>query len=217
MKMNTNSPSRPAVVAALPQTSFLQRTLQRLSGTQCLTVGEEECAPVAVIAIQKYLSEQSDAQQQSDCYSYDVTVTDGAWRAKCFLHPSLKHLVHSNTLRTGDDVRITQCSFIYNERVLGHGYVCIKEVRCGAGRSALLRGVRDVSSLPLLVKQGMEMNLSLQSDVPLQVSRRHYLSLWNNDDPEGDIWISGPLSSDTVLDGKILPPGLYWLPRDMTC
>lgn len=201
--MITNSPSSPAVVAALPQESFLQRTLERLSGTQCLTVREEKCAPVAVIAIQKYLSEQN-AAQQTDCYSYDVTVTDGVWRAKCFLHPSLNHLVHTNTLRTGDDIRITQCSFIYNERVLGHGYVCIKEVRCGAGRSVLLQSVQDVSSLPLLVKRGMEMSLSLQSDVPLQVSRRHYLPLWNNDDPEGDIWISGPLASDTVLDGKIL-------------
>lgn len=190
-------------MAALPQTSFLQRTLEGLSGTQCLTVREEECAPVAVIAIQKYLSEQSNAQQ-TECYSYDVTVTDGAWRAKCFLHPSLNHLVHTNTLRTGDDIRITQCSFIYNERVLGHGYVCIKEVRCGAGRSVLLQSVQDVSSLPLLVKRGMEKSLRLQSDVPLQVSRKHYLSLWNDDDPEGDVWISGSMSSDTVVDGKIL-------------
>lgn len=195
--------SSPVVVAALPQASFLRRTLEGLSATQCLTVREEECAPVAVIAIQKYLSEQSDAQL-TDCYSYDVTVTDGACRAKCFLHPSLNHLVYTNTLRTGYDIRITQCSFIYNERVLGHGYVCIKEVRCGAGRSALLQSVQDVSSLPLLVKRGMEMSLSLQSDVPLQVSRKHYLSLWNNDDPEGDVWISEPLSSDAVLDGKIL-------------
>lgn len=189
-------------MAALAQTSFLQRTLEGLSGKQCLTVREEECAPVAVIAIQKYLSEESNAQQ-TECYSYDVTVTDGTWRAKCFLHPSLNPLVHTNTLRTGDDIRITQCSFIYNERVLGHGYVCIKEVRCGAGRSALLQSVKDISSLPLLVKRGMEMSLQLQSDVPLQVSRKHYLSLWNNDDPEGDVWISGSISSDTVVDGKI--------------
>lgn len=200
--MESNSPSIPAVAAALPQASFLQRTLDGLSGTQCLRLREEECAPVAVIAIQKYLSEQNDAQQP-DCYSYDVTVTDGAWRAKCFLHPSLNHLVHVNALRTGDDIRITQCSFVYNERILGHGYVCIKEVRCGAGRSVVLQRVRDVASLPLLVKQGMEGSLALQSDVPLQVSRKHYLPLWNNDDPEGDVWISGSLSSDTVLDGKL--------------
>lgn len=201
--MESNLPIVPAVAAALPQASFLRRTLDRLSGTQCLGLREEECAPVAVVAIQKYLSEQSDAQQP-DCYSYDVTVTDGAWRAKCFLHPSLNHLVHTNTLRTGDDVRITRCSFVYNERILGHGYVCIKEVRCGAGRSLVLQRVRDVASLPLLVKQGMEWSLALQSDVPLQLSRKHYLSLWNNDDPEGDVWTPGSLSSDTVLDGKLL-------------
>lgn len=201
--MTTDSPSSRAVVVALPQISFLQGTLDELSGTQCLTVRKEECAPVAVVAIQKYLSEQSDAQQ-TDCYSYDVTVTDGTWRAKCFLHPSLNRLVHTNTLRTGDDICITQCSFIYNERVLGHGYICIKEVRCGAGRSVLLQSVPDANSLPFLLKRGMEMSLPLQSDVPLQVSRKHYLSLWNNDDPEGDIWMSAPLSSDTVVDGKML-------------
>lgn len=201
--MESNPSSMPSVVTALPQVSFLQMTLEGLSDTRCLKVREEECAPVAVIAIQKYLSEQSDGQQP-DGYSYDVTVTDGAWRAKCFLHPSLNHLVHTNTLRTGDDVRITQCSFVYNERILGHGYVCVEEVICGAGRSAILRGVEDVSSLPILVKQGMEGSVLLQSDVPLQVSRKHYLSLWNNDDPVGDIWMTGSLSSDAVLDGKIL-------------
>lgn len=212
--MTTNSPSSPAVVGAFPQASFLQKTLDRLSGTLCWTGRKEECAPVAVIAIQKYLSEKSDAQQ-TGCYNYDVTVTDGAWRAKCFLHPSLNHLVHTNTLRTGDDIRITQCSFVYNERVLGHGYVCLREVRCCGGRSVLLQSVQDVSSLPLLVKRGMEMSLSLQSDIPLQVSRKHYLSLWNNADPEGDVWMAGSLSSDTVVDGKRFS-GLYFLSRDMT-
>lgn len=201
--MENNSSSISSVATGSPQASFLQRTLEGLSRTQCLKLQAEEAAPVAVIAIQKYLSEQTDGQQPHN-YSYDVTVTDGVWRAKCFLHPSLNRLVHTNVLRTGGDIRITQCSFVYNERILGHGYVCVEEVRCGAERSVVLGRVKDVSSLPMLVKQGMERSVVLQSDVPLQVSRKHYLSLWNNDDPEGDIWISGSLSSDTVLDGEIL-------------
>lgn len=187
--------------AGLFPASFLQRTLERLSSTQCLKVNTEEQAPVAVIALQRYLSVQTEGQ---DSYSYDVTVTDGVWRAKCFVHPSVNHLVHTNILRTGTDISITQCSFVYNERRLGHGYICIEKLRCGAERSALLPRIKDVSSLPMLVKQGMERSVVLQSDVPLQVSRKHYLSLWNNDDPEGDIWTSGCPSSDTVLDGEIL-------------
>uniref|UniRef100_A0A3B4H4A5 RPA1 related single stranded DNA binding protein n=1 Tax=Pundamilia nyererei TaxID=303518 RepID=A0A3B4H4A5_9CICH len=166
---------------------------------QSLKLKTEEAAPVAVIALQRYLSEQTKGQQL-DSYSYDVTVTDGVWRAKCFLHPSLNHLVHSNSLKTGSEISITQCSFVYNERRLGHGYICIEQLRCAAKRSAVLARVNTVSSLPILVKQGMERSVVLQSDVPLQVSRKHYLSLWNNDDPEGDIWISGSPSADTVLD-----------------
>ncbi|XP_029957715.1 RPA-related protein RADX isoform X2 [Salarias fasciatus] len=46
----------------------------------------------------------------------------------------------------------------------------------------------------------MERSAVLQSDAPLQLSRKHYLSLWNNDDPEGDMWRSGSSSSVTVLD-----------------
>ncbi|XP_042354548.1 RPA-related protein RADX [Plectropomus leopardus] len=200
--MEDNS-SSSSVVTGFSQTPFLQRTLERLSSSQSLKVNTEEAAaaaPVAVLALQRYLSEQTEGQQLSDSYSYDVTVTDGVWRAKCFLHPSLNHLVHTNILRTGIDVSITQCSFVYNERRLGHGYMCIEKLTCGAESSVLLTRMKDVSSLPLLVKHGMERSVLLQSDAPLQVSRKHYLSLWNNDDPEGDIWTSGCPSSDTVLD-----------------
>lgn len=193
-----------SAVTGPAQVSFLQRTLERLSSTQCLKLTAEEASPVAVIALQRYLSEQTEGQQQPDSYSYDVTLTDGVWRAKCVVHSSLNHLVHRNTLRTGADISITQCSFVYNERRLGHGYMCIEKLRCGAGRSEVLSRVKDVSALPMLVKHGMERSTVLQSDVPLQVSRKHYLSLWNNDDPEGDMWTSGCPSSDTVLDGEIL-------------
>ncbi|XP_069002863.1 RPA-related protein RADX [Embiotoca jacksoni] len=198
--MEDNS-SCPSMVAGLCPASFLQRTLERLS--QCSRVQTEQAAPVAVIALQRYLSEQSDEQQQQillDSYSYDVTITDGVWRAKCFVHPSLNPLVHRNVLRTGTDISIAQCSFVYNERRLGHGYICIEKLRCTGERSAVLLRMRDVSSLPMLVKHGMERSVLLQSDVPLQVSRKHYLSLWNNDDPEGDVWTSGSPSSDAVLD-----------------
>lgn len=167
-----------------------------------MKLSAEEAAPVAVIALQRYLSEPGDGSQPLDSFSYDATVTDGLWRIKCFIHPSLNHLVHRNLLRTGTDIRITQCSFVYNERRLGHGFIRIEDVSCGSGSSAVLPRVEDVRSLGMLVKPGMERSMLLHSDVPLQPSRKHYLPLWNNDDPEGDAWSSAPPPCDAVLDGE---------------
>ncbi|XP_058482988.1 RPA-related protein RADX [Solea solea] len=199
--MRSTDDNSSSCSSAVSPASFLQRTLQRLSSTQSLTLKADEEAPVAVITLQRYLCDHSEGQQQHPhSYSYDMTVTDGLWRAKCYIHPCLNHLVHTNTLRTGADISITQCSYVYNEKRLGHGFICIEKVRCCAENSALLPRIKGASSLPLLVKQGMERSVELQSDVPLQVSRKHYLPLWNNDDPEGDIWTSASSSADTVLD-----------------
>ncbi|XP_034034633.1 RPA-related protein RADX isoform X2 [Thalassophryne amazonica] len=180
------------------EASFLQRLMEQLSSTQTVKLSSKDEVPVAVIGLQRYLSEQNQANQND---SFDVTVTDGVWRAKCVLGCALNHLVHRSILKIGSDINITQCSFVYNERILGHGYICIEKLVCGAQRSALLFSpLKDVTSLPMLIKQGMEMSTLLQRDAPLQVARKHYLALWNNDDPEGDIWMSGRPSSDTVLD-----------------
>uniref|UniRef100_A0A3P9H9U4 RPA1 related single stranded DNA binding protein n=1 Tax=Oryzias latipes TaxID=8090 RepID=A0A3P9H9U4_ORYLA len=171
-----DSSSCSSLVPTPSQASFLQRTLERLSSAQCLKFGSDQEEPVAVVALQRYLSERTDYRdEQLHSYSYDVTVTDGVRRVKCFLHASLNHLVHSNTLRTGGDIFISQCSFLFSESRLGHGYMCIEKLRCG--RSVVLH-----------------------RDVPLQLSRKHYLPLWNNVDPEGDMWISGAPPSDAVLD-----------------
>ncbi|KAM9384316.1 RPA-related protein RADX [Pholidichthys leucotaenia] len=201
MEENSSCSSK---VTGLPQASTLQKTLEQLSSAPGLRLRPEAAAPVAVVALQRYLSEptggQQQQQQQPDSYSYDVTVTDGVWRAKCLLHPSLNHLVHKNNLRTGTDIRILLCSFVYNERRLGHGYICIEKISCCVETSSVLTRINDVTLLPLLVKDGMERNVALQSDVPLQVNRKHYLSLWTNDYPEGNIWTSASPSADMVLD-----------------
>uniref|UniRef100_A0A8C7ZR91 RPA1 related single stranded DNA binding protein n=1 Tax=Oryzias sinensis TaxID=183150 RepID=A0A8C7ZR91_9TELE len=197
-----DSSSCSSLVPTPSQASFLQRTLERLSSAQCLKFGSDQEEPVAVVALQRYLSERTDYRdEQLHSYSYDVTVTDGVRRVKCFLHASLNHLVHSNTLRTGRDIFISQCSFLFSESRLGHGYMCIEKLRCGGARSsAVLARIKDVSLLPMLVRHGMERSVVLHSDVPLQLSRKHYLPLWNNVDPEGDMWISGAPPSDAVLD-----------------
>ncbi|XP_077360921.1 LOW QUALITY PROTEIN: RPA-related protein RADX [Festucalex cinctus] len=185
----------------IPRPSFLRRTMAQLSTGRYLQPTEESEAEasVAVVTLQRYLSEQSKGESREN-YSYDVTVTDGVWRAKCSLHQSLNHVVHSNNLRTGSDIIITQCSFVYNERRVGHGYISIEKLMCTSGKSTVLSHIRDVSSLPVLVNSGMERGTLLQSDSPLQLSRKHYLSLWNNEYPEGDMWISAPSSRHPVLD-----------------
>lgn len=200
-------PSSSSTVASASQPSFLQRTLERLFSTKSLKLTTDEAAPVAVVTLQRYLSDHSDPRLGN--YSYDITITDGTWRAKCFLDCGLNHLVHTNLLRTGIDISLTQCSFAYDERRLGHGYMRIEKLKCGARSSAILSRVRDPGALPLLVKHGMERSLLLLSDVPLQVTRKHYLPLWNSDDPEGDVWISGSASFDPVLDGEIASVPLW--------
>lgn len=195
------SSSRPSTASSVAHSaSFLHNLLERLSSSLFLRLRTEDSCPVAVLALQRHLSDRGDLQPQSDSYSYDVTITDGVWRLKCFLHSRLNPLVHRNTLKTGTDITITQCSFVYNERRLGHGYVCIEECTCGTGVSAVWSSDKDISALPVLVKHGMEKSVTLQSDMPLQVQRKHYLSLWNNDDPEGDMWASEPLAVNSVLD-----------------
>lgn len=195
--------SSSALTAVPPQASFLQGLLDRLSPALSLKLQAVEEAPVAVISLQRYLVQQAETQQQQHAHNYDLILTDGVWRVKCLLHPSLNPLVHTNTLKTGDDIIITRCSFVYSEKRLGHGYLCIEELRCDGNGSSVLSSINDVTALPVLVKEGMQV---MQGDVPLQLGSKHYLSLWNNDDPEGDIWRSGCSSSDTVQDvSRVIP------------
>ncbi|XP_055004992.1 RPA-related protein RADX isoform X2 [Boleophthalmus pectinirostris] len=196
------SSSRPSTASSICRESFLQKILERLCVTQSLKLQAEDTSPVTVVALHRYLSDSGETQahQQDDSYSYDVTVTDGVWRAKCFLHTTLNRVVHKNSLRTGTDISITKCSFVYNERRLGHGYLCIEGFTCRTDTCTVQANDKDISALPVLVRQGMERSISLQSDVPLQLSRKHYLPLWNNDDPDGEMWASEPHSENTVLD-----------------
>ncbi|XP_072302543.1 RPA-related protein RADX isoform X2 [Eucyclogobius newberryi] len=189
------SSSRPSIASSVSRESFLQKLLERLCLSPSVKLRAEDSCPVTVLALHRYLS---DPERDNDSYSYDVTITDGVWRAKCFLHSCLNHTVHTNSLRAGTDVNIRQCSFVYNERRLGHGYLCIEDLTSGTGHCSTYD--KDISALPMLVRQGMERSISLQSEVPLQVNRKHYLPLWNNDDPDGEMWAPEPSIENTVLD-----------------
>ncbi|XP_041750854.1 RPA-related protein RADX isoform X2 [Coregonus clupeaformis] len=184
--------------------SFLHSTLEQFFTAKTLTLKMDKTDAVAVIGLQRYLTEQQNVRQQQqqppDSYSYDMTVTDGVWQAKCILDRSLNNLIHKNIIRSGIDINITQCSFVYNERRLGQGCVCIEKIEHGSKESNVLRKIKDLDSLPMLSKDGFGNIVALQSDSPLQVGRKHYLSLWNNEDPEGRVWVPDVPPSDVVLD-----------------
>lgn len=186
------------------QNSFLHSTLEQFFTAKTRTLKIDKTDAVAVIELQRYLTEQQNVgQHPPDSYSYDMIVTDGVWQAKCILDCSLNHLIHKNIIRSGIDINITQCSFVFNERRLGQGCVCIEKIEHGSKESNVLRKIKDLDSLPMISKDGFGNIVALQSDSPLQVGRKHYLSLWNNEDPEGRLWVPDVPPSEVVLDGKM--------------
>ncbi|XP_077141325.1 RPA-related protein RADX isoform X4 [Ranitomeya variabilis] len=155
------SPSPPAGQAAV---SWLQSTREQLSLR--LRVAVREPVPVTVLAVQRYLADRTG-------YGYDVTLWDGAEQDTWLLSPELRHLVHGNRLRYGCSVIVRRCSYRYLEKKVAHGLVWIEELEPG----------REEEAAPA----GLELRAP---DRPLCGERRHYLPLWNNEDPYGDVWRS---------------------------
>ncbi|XP_035251084.1 RPA-related protein RADX [Anguilla anguilla] len=189
--------------AGFPQNSLIHSAFQQLISARTSRLKLDNVGFIAVIAVQRYLAEQERTKDKFvDSYCYDLTVTDGIVQAKCHLASDLNHLVHKNIIRSGIDVQITQCSFVYNERRLGHGSVCIEKIEFGnvCEDSRILRSIKDPAALPIWSKEGDESVLAIQNDVPLQTRRKYYLSLWNNEDPHGRLWIPDMPPTDVVLN-----------------
>ncbi|XP_073455399.1 RPA-related protein RADX isoform X1 [Aquarana catesbeiana] len=143
--------------------SWLQRTRQSVQRSPSLRLVIREPQPVCVVAVQRYVGEIGRCR-----YHYDVTVYDGMVQDTWLLSPDLAHLVHGNLLRSGSRATISLCSYRYVEKRPGSGLVCIEEVEIGGD---------------------MEIGLSVCGEIgPLCGGRKHYLPLWNNEDPYGDIW-----------------------------
>lgn len=91
---------------------------------------------------------------------------------------SLNDLVHKNLLRSGIYNNITQCSFVYNKKLFGQGCVYTEKIEHGSlKKSNVLRKIKDLDSLPMVTKDGFRNIVALQSDAPLQMGHKHYLSL----------------------------------------
>ncbi|KAL6463066.1 hypothetical protein MHYP_G00274570 [Metynnis hypsauchen] len=174
----------------------LQDALERLCSSRTLRLRPEPPVCVAVTALDRYLSDE----RATDGYSYDVTVTDGTWRVKCHLSPALHPLVQRNALRCGSCLSVTQLSFVYDERRFGQSYVCLEELECGAEDAGILSSIKTPNALRWWTRDEIGNSVLWYADAPLQSSRKHYLSLWNNEDPHGRVWIPNIPAPDTVID-----------------
>ncbi|MGH0183616.1 UNVERIFIED_CONTAM: hypothetical protein FKN15_012462 [Acipenser sinensis] len=183
------------MAASLKQTTSEIATAfdKLLSSSTLRLVRTHDAGCVSVLAVERYVAvpgpSVNNNKPTTTCYySYDVTVTDGVYRAKCQLASELNTLVHKCVLRTGVEIRIVQCSFLYNEKCLRPGCVLIEGIEFGGERSPLLQTLtqEDAGSLPFFTSRVR--NVLAQSDGPLKVEKKHYLPLWNNDDPYGVLW-----------------------------
>ncbi|KAM8896208.1 RPA-related protein RADX isoform 3-T3 [Lycaon pictus] len=161
--------------------SWIQKVLEQITDSPLQWVTPSEVVPVAVLAVQRYLLEDEprDTIPKPPLYCYDVTISDGVYQEKCYLDPSLNFLVYKNILKVGIEMKISRVSCLYNEKRLGQGILCIDNVHCGEALDAI--------SLETPFRNSAHEEVP---ERPLRGGKSHYLALWNNEDPYGDIWLT---------------------------
>ncbi|XP_040500644.1 RPA-related protein RADX isoform X2 [Ursus americanus] len=168
-------------VGAQGRRSWIQKVLEQITDSPLQWVTPSEVVPVAVLAVQRYLLEDEprDTIPKPPLYCYDVTISDGVYQEKCYLDPSLNFLVYKNILKVGIEMKICRVSCLYNEKRLGQGILCIDNVHCGDTLEAI--------SLETPFRNSAHKEIP---ERPLRGGKSHYLALWNNEDPYGDIWLT---------------------------
>lgn len=186
------APDPPSAAPGPHADSWLQRMLGLVLKASDLRVFLPEAPPLTVLLLQRYMAEGLPPLPDTPCpvYYYDVTVTDGTCQEKCLLAPQLNGLVQQNRLRAGRRVKITQCSYMYNERSLSSGFVCIEGLEILAGAAAFTGAASQLGTC------------HVKTVLPLKGGRKHYLPLWNNDDPFGDVWVARKPLREVGLEGK---------------
>nr|XP_020669598.1 uncharacterized protein CXorf57 homolog isoform X1 [Pogona vitticeps] len=185
--------------------SWIQRTFDEVLATSHLRLSLRDPPPVTVLLLERYLAETPISSPASktpaggppcptpasacSSYSYDVTLTDGIYQEKCHLAPELNRLVQKNALRCSLQVKVTQCSYIYNEKKLCYGFLCLEQLE-------ILGPLQD---LGVALREWREYNKK-PTTAPLKGRRQHYLPLWNNEDPYGDMWVQTPLPQEVCVD-----------------
>lgn len=173
--------------------SWIQKVLEQVTDSPLQWVTPSEVVPVAVLAVQRYLLEDEprDTTPRPPLYCYDVTISDGVYQEKCYLDPSLNFLVYKNILKVGIAMRIFRVSCLYNEKRLGQGILCIDNVRCG----------ENLGAIPLETPFRNRAHGEIP-ERPLRGGRSHYLALWNNEDPYGDIWLTNKRPEEHNFNSK---------------
>lgn len=178
---------RGAAAAAGPASggaaSWLQRVFEEARGSSQLSVAPAEPPPVTVVAVQRYLAEAPPPPAAAPQYWYDVTLADGACQERCYLAPRLNGLVQRAHLRAGARLRLTRCSYLYDEKRLNYGFLCLEELERVGGAGPPAEPPRH-------------------RPLPLRGERKHYLPLWNNEDPYGDVWVVDKPQAQVDVDGK---------------
>ncbi|XP_053435662.1 RPA-related protein RADX [Nycticebus coucang] len=182
--------------AAPAPKSWIQKVLDQIIGSPRQWVTPSEVVPVTVLAVQRYLLEDEprDIMPNLPLYCYDVTISDGVYQEKCYLDPSLNFLIYQNILKVGIEMRISRVSCVYNEKRLGQGILCIDNVHCGETLDTVY------VETPFRNRAHGE-----KPERPLRGGKSHYLALWNNEDPYGDIWLTNKQPAEyNFSDTKII-------------
>ncbi|XP_075394560.1 RPA-related protein RADX [Tenrec ecaudatus] len=176
--------------------SWIQKVLEQAIDTPRRWINLLDVQPVAVLAIQRYLLEDDPREGLSRLtnYCFDVTISDGVYQEKCFLDPNLNFLVYNNILKAGKEVIISRISCLYNEKRVGQGILWIAKLLCGGNMEAI--------SVEIPFRNRAQ---KLKPERPLRGVKSHYLALWNNEDPYGDIWLTNKQAEEiNVKSMKII-------------
>ncbi|KAM9440778.1 RPA-related protein RADX [Clarias gariepinus] len=192
-------PPEPGSGSGTGSGSELFGALEQLCGSRTLRFSPPTPLRAAVLALDRYLGD-ARAAPDGDGYSYDVTITDAEWRVKCVLAPGLNRLVRVNALRCGSCVLIARLSLVHDETRLRRSCVCIEEARSGSAEPDILQSVRDPEAVRWWTHEAVGSAPPALGDVPLQNGRKHYLSLWNNEDPHGAVWRPHAPPPDVAID-----------------
>lgn len=174
------------------EASWLRRLAEEARSGWRLSATPSEPPVLMVAAVERYLAEAPPAVPR---YWYDVTLADDAGQERCYLAPRLSRLVQRAHLHAGARVRLTRCSYLYDERRLRRGLLCIE---------ALQPAAHPASPPPPTAPWSHG-----RVPPPLRGERRHYLPLWNNEDPYGDIWVAERPPARVDVDGKARGEGRY--------
>lgn len=179
---------------ALGPRSWIQKVLEQVTDLPLQWIKPTMVAPIAVLAVQRYLleDEPGDRIPKPSRYGYDVNISDGVFQEKCFLHPRLNFLVSKNILRAGIEMKIFKVSCLYNEKRLGQGILCIDNIYCG-------EETLDTISLATPFRNRAHQEVP---ERPLRGGKSHYLALWNNEDPYGDIWLTNKQPEEYNFNSK---------------